>query len=206
MKKHDVIINMTNNSLVFWPGYCTQTGAIFLTILSQPESLTQITAVKIEKFVTPQKMIKRGSKEDVTYFMQTLNKWFGKKRRHINKSKQKAKWEEISSRKAIIIRLNNFDKKELPVSIPVTIKSKLNAKNINTAIINPDVYCAACWLKDVQLFVVSIRDIQYQAEKETRVKIDPKNVVSQEYKNFLDIFSKKKSDTFLLYQKYDYKI
>ncbi len=63
MKKYEVIINMTNNSLAFWSGYCTHIGAISPTILSPPSLLTKIAAVRIEEAITPQKMIKKGSKK-----------------------------------------------------------------------------------------------------------------------------------------------
>ena len=72
--------------------------------------------------------------------------------------------------------------------------------------IGADAYYAACWLKRAQVFIVSIKDIQYQAEKKTRVKTNPKNVILQKYHDFLNVFSKKNSDTLPLYQKYDHKI
>ena len=36
MRKHGVIIDMTNNFLAFWPGHCTHIGATSSTTLSQP--------------------------------------------------------------------------------------------------------------------------------------------------------------------------
>ena len=51
-----------------------------------------------------------------------------------------------------------------------------------------------------------MRDIQYYTEKKLRAKTNPKNVLPQKYYNFLDFFSKKDLDTFLLYWKYDHKI
>ena len=67
MKKHGVIINMTNDSLAFWPGHCTHIRAI--SLLSPPSLPTETAAVTIEEDITPQKMIKRGSKEDMTDFL-----------------------------------------------------------------------------------------------------------------------------------------
>ena len=61
MKKHGVIIDMTNNSLAFWPGHCTHIGA---TSLLSPASLpTEIASVTIEEDITSRKMIKRGLKK-----------------------------------------------------------------------------------------------------------------------------------------------
>lgn len=51
-----------------------------------------------------------------------------------------------------------------------------------------------------------MRDIQYQAEKKARAKTDPKSGLHQDKQNFLPIFSKKNSNTLLLYWKYYQKI
>ena len=193
MKKHGVIIDMTNDFLAFWPGHCTYIGATSLLSLSSLP--TEITAVIIEEDITPRKMIKRGSKENMTDFLLTPNKLSSKKRRQINKSKWKASIGETSSRKATFSSLESSDKKELPVSIPTTKTLEPKAKDIDIAIIGADVYRAGCRLKGAQVFVISIRDIQYQAEKEARAKTNPKSVVPQEYYDFLDIISKKDSDT-----------
>ncbi len=74
MKKHGVIIDMTNDSLAFWPGYCIHIKATSLTTLSPPSLLTETAVVRIEEAITPRKMIKRGSKEDMTDFLQTPDK------------------------------------------------------------------------------------------------------------------------------------
>ena len=161
MKKHGVIIDITNDSLAFWPGHCTHIGATSPTTLSQPRLPTETAAVRIEKDITPRKMIKRGSKEDMTNFLQTPNKLSSKKRRQINKSKRKASLGETSSRKAIISSLDSPDKKESLVSISAIIKSEPKAKDIDIAMIGVNAYCAACRLKKAQVFTVSMRDIQY---------------------------------------------
>lgn len=62
-------------------------------------------------------MIKKGSINDITDFLQMLNKLSGKKRRQININKQNASIEKTSFRKTTIGNLNNPNKKELLVSI-----------------------------------------------------------------------------------------
>lgn len=111
MKKHGVIIDITNNFLVFWPNHCIHIRATSLTILNQPRLPIETATVRIEKDITPQKMIKRGSKEEITDFLQMINKLSSKKRKQINKSKRKASLRETSSRKSIISSLNSSDKK-----------------------------------------------------------------------------------------------
>ena len=66
MKKHEVIIDTTNNFLAFWPGHYRYIRAIFS--LSLPNLSTKIAAVKIEKDIIPQKIIKKGLKNDIINF------------------------------------------------------------------------------------------------------------------------------------------
>ena len=102
--------------------------------------------------------------------------------------------------------MESSDKKELPVPIPTTKTSKPKVKDIDIAMIGADAYRTACRLKGAQVFALSMRDIQYQAEKEARAETDLKSVVPHKYHDFLDVFSKKDSDILSLHQKYNYKI
>ena len=206
MKKHGVIIDMTDNSLAFLPGHYTYIRATSPNILSQLRLPAEIAIVRIKKDITFQKMIKRDWKKDMIDFLQTPNKLFSKKRRQINKSKRKINIRKNSSKKATISSLNSSDKKELPVSILATKESDPQAKNINIAMIGADAYYAACCSKKALVFAISMRDIQYQAKKEAKAESDQTSVIPQEYHNFLNVFSKKNSDTLLPHQKYDHKI
>lgn len=47
-----------------------------------------------------------------------------------------------------------------------------------------------------QVFAISINNIQYKAKKEAKVKTNPKNIIFKKHYNFLDIISKKNSNTF----------
>lgn len=106
-------------------------------------------------------MIKKSSKEDITDFLQMPNKLLSKKKRQINKSKQKTSKGKTNLGKAIISNLDNSNKKKLSVFIVAIKTLKLKAKNIDIAMIGTDVYCAACYLKKTQVFAVSMRNIQY---------------------------------------------
>ena len=87
------------------------------------------------------------------------NKLFNKKRRSINKNKQKASIKKTSSRKATISSLESSDKKKLSVPIPAIKILEFKAKDIDIAMIGADAYCIACCLKKAQVFIVSMRDI-----------------------------------------------
>ena len=60
--------------------------------------------------------------------------------------------------------------------------------------------------KDVEIFAISMRNIEYQLEKATKTLTDPKTVVLEEYHKFLDVFSKEASDTLSEHSKYDHRI
>lgn len=51
-----------------------------------------------------------------------------------------------------------------------------------------------------------MRDLEYQEQKEARSETNPKNIVSKEYHDFLNVFSKKNTDILSLHQKYDHTI
>ena len=104
-------------------------------------------------------MIKKGSKENMTNFLQTPNRLFSKKRRQINKSKQKTSIEETSSRIATISSFESFDKKELPIPILAIKESDPKAKDIDIAMIGANAYCTAFCLKGAQVFAISMRYI-----------------------------------------------
>ena len=128
-----------------------------------------------------------------------LNKLFNKKKKQINKSKQKTSIKKINSRKAIINNLKSSDKKELSVSIPLIKISKPKVKNIDIIMISVDIYYIAYYLKKAQMFIILIKNIQYQAKKKVKAETNLKNVVFQKYYNFFYVFSKKNSDTLFLY-------
>ena len=57
-----------------------------------------------------------------------------------------------------------------------------------------------------ELNTISMKNIEYQLNKTVKAPTDPKTMVSEEYHEFLDIFSKEVLDTLLPYSKYDHQI
>ena len=174
--------------------------------MDQTISSTEITPTKITQDITPNKIIKRGSQESVNDFLKVPDKISKSQRRQMNKAKRKLIMDNTSSKTAIISSLDNFDKKTQSGLVPLKEQSTSNTKDVDIAMIGADAYRAACRLKEAQVFAVSLKDLQYQAEKEARAETDPKSVVPEEYHDFLDVFSKKNSDTLPPHRKYDHKI
>ena len=69
-----------------------------------------------------------------------------------------------------------------------------------------DAYRTTCKLKEVWIFAISMRDLEYQTEKEARPDTNSRSIVPKRYHDLLDIFSKKGSNILLSNRKYDHKI
>lgn len=83
MRKHGILINMTNDSIAFWPGRWS------FTPLTHIQVSTEITPARIVDNISPIKIMKKGSTENVGDFLQVSDKKSSKKRRRRNKAKRK---------------------------------------------------------------------------------------------------------------------
>ena len=59
----------------------------------------------------------------------------------------------------------------------------------------PFMHLAKSKKRKAEIFAISMRDIKYQLNKVTKPLTNPKTVVSAEYHDFLNVFSKEASDT-----------
>ncbi len=82
----------------------------------------------------------------------------------LSMNKPKAKVVVISS-------LDKSAKEDTPISI---LGLTLGTDVVDVAIIGADAYRLACMLKGAQIFAISMRDPEYQAEKEAKPETDPK--------------------------------
>lgn len=192
MKKHKVLLDIINDYISFSPKYCLHPRAFLVLVPTMP----------IDDFL-PNRILKRGSAERINDFLKISEKISDKKRQLSNPSKQKLALQKRKPETLVISILDNSDKKDIPIP---SRSPKIGTKEIDITLIGTDAYYAAYRLTGAQLFAVSIRDLEYQAEKEARQKIDPRSVVREEYHDLLHIFSKKNSDTLFPHQNYDYKI
>lgn len=129
-----------------------------------------------------------------------------KKKRLINASKQKVSINKLKPNIVLISTLDQSKREGLSILILEAKALILATRNVDIAMIGIDVYCTACKLKRTQVFDVSIKDLEYQVEKEARPKTNSKSVVLEDYHDFLNIFFKKNPDTLFLHQKCNYWI
>ena len=60
--------------------------------------------------------------------------------------------------------------------------------------------------KGVNIFAVTLQDVTYEMEKRKKTVTDPKEVVPEEYHDFLDVFSKQEADKLPPHRAYDHSI
>ena len=82
----------------------------------------------------------------------------------------------------------------------------LGINKIDIVMIGADAYRVACKFKRAQVFVVFMRDLEYQAEKEAKPETNSRNIILGEYHDLLDVFSIKNSNIFPPHRKYNLKI
>ncbi len=202
MKKYGVLLDMINDFILFSPGYCSYPRATSVSVPTIPAAETEITSMATQDTL-PNRILKRGSAERIDDFLKIPEKISDKKRRLINASKRKIAMQKQKSETVVVSLLDNSGKKDIPIP-PRT--PPLSTKKVDVAMIGADAYCTACRLKGVQVFAISMRDLEYQAEKEARPETDPRSVVPEEYHDLLNVFPKKDSDTLPSHRKYHHKI
>ena len=204
MKKHRVLLDMIYDSITFFSRFCMYLRTSLSFIPPKPiEETKEISEAKQQQDIISNRILKRGSIENLNSFLKTTEKIVRKKRRLAIAFKQKSNIGKQNSKIVIFNTFGNSGKEELPTSTLATIFEQ-DVENV--AMIDADAYRLACQLKRAQVFAILMKDLEFQAEKEARPETNLKTVVPKKYYDLLYVFSKKDSDTLPSHRKYDYKI
>ena len=217
MQKHSVILNMSCDKLIFWPGHCQHPGILLavLNILIELHFRTSATiplASYVENSTTsvtapaePQKSkkSKKSKPIEISLAIPGVRLVY----RGISKLAD-------SKEKKYIISIKHILK---PTTIPKLKAELINeTKLLNLAFIGTAPFQYLAKQKDVEIFMVFMQDIEtelnailiknikYQLNKTAKAPTDSKTVVAKEYHKFLDVFLKKALDTLLPHLKYDH--
>ena len=134
--------------------------------------------------------------ENLDSFLKTTKKIIKKKRQLANAFKQKLNIDKQNFKTVVINTLGDSSKRELATLLLALIFEK-DVKDLS--IIGADMYCLVCQLKKSQVFAISIKGLEFHVKKEARPKTNTKTIVPEEYYDFLDMFSKKNSNTLFPY-------
>ena len=149
MKKHGILLDMINDSITFSPGYCTHLGAPLFPIPPKPEGTETIPEAR-QQDIFPNRILKRGSDENLDDFLRIPQKISNKKRRLINVSKRKQSMDKQKPETIVISSLDNSGIEGLPT---LTRVSTLGTNKVDIAMIGADAYCAACKLRGLRFLL-----------------------------------------------------
>ena len=213
MKKHGVILDMRNDQLSFWPGHCQHTKE---SHAKEPHEEPNTEEPHAEE---PQPYDKKPRAEEPHAGMTILKRQSNElpellpyllpSTRGVSKIMNTSTQERRSTPQ-------KNDPKTLDQKLKPNVKDETNLKNekpsverannpLDLAFIGgaPFMHLAK---KKAEIFAISMRDIKYQLNKETKPLTNLKTVVLSKYHEFLDVFSKEVSAILRPYGKYDHKI
>ena len=113
--------------------------------------------MKTTQDIISNKIIKKGFQKNINNFFNVLNKISKSQKKQMNKAKQILIVSNLSPKIDIISNLDNFDKKTWSNLIQLKKLSISNTKNNDIAMINPNIYYAACYLKKAQVFIIFLK-------------------------------------------------
>lgn len=144
MKKHGVLLDMINNSILFSSGYCSYFGAPLVSVPNMPKNETKIISMAIQQDILPYQILKKGSAEKIYDFLKIPEEISDKKRQLINASKQKLALQKQKLETVVISSLDNSNKKDMP--LPPWI-SKIGTKEVDVVMIDTNTYRVTYRLK-----------------------------------------------------------
>ena len=220
MQKHGVILNMNCDKLTFWPRHCQHPGSLPAAV-NTPVELHLSTSMHLRASATIPLAPHVDNPITSSTALAEPQKVYIKAKNLKNSKKSNA----IKIPQAIpgiqptyrgISKLADSEREKYVVLAkrilkPATV-SKLKVeladetKPIDLAFIGGALFTYLTKQKNVEIFAISMRDIEYQLEKATKTPTDLKIMVLEEYHKFLDVFSKEASDTLSEHSKYDYRI
>ena len=213
MQKHSVILDMSCDKLTFWPGHCQHSGVKVLTELLVPPVKELAPTLKVNepmgkiqstnntpKYVIPANR-KAAPKADAKKAPEPSNT---KRARDPKAATPKAAPKVLEAKRAkvpkVILKASSQTRaKESHVKESAT-------KPLELAMIGAAPFQYLTKQKGVEIFGISMRDLEYQLGKAEKPITDPATVVPECYHEFLDVFSKEASDKVSPHSKYDHKI
>ena len=207
MRKHGVILDMSCNKLTFWPGHCQHSEAsrkledelsvppvkeLAPTLMTHEPMGKKRSANNAPKYVIPARKA-AAPKVAPKIAPKTASEPSNAKRARDPKAAPKA---EIS--KAIL--------KAPPQPRAQSPRAKESTRPLKLAMVGAAPFQYLTKQKGVEIFGISMRDLEYQLNKAEKPVTDPATVVPECYHEFLDVFLKETSDKVSPHSKYDHKI
>jgi hypothetical protein len=215
MRKHEVSYHEKTNNIEFSFEFCTHSRKIKTKTTSSKTTSSWNTKENIsfvkKSFLNQSNHSKfddsiKNSRKSLTIVIKVLSrKELNSDQSAINlfrKDKKSSKSiNKIEDSKTIRNFKLNFN--ELKIS---NSKKKKSLLVMNIAMIKASTFNMMSKRKNVNLFSVTLKDVEKHLEKHSKSDIVIKDVLSSEYHEFLDVFDKKAFNTLASHRFYDHKI
>lgn len=179
-----MLFDIINNFITFFLGYYIQSGAISFSLFTIPTKNTELIFITTHQDIFLNQILKKSSIVKIDNFLKITKKISKKKKQLINAFKFKANIDKSKPKRVIFIILDYFKEERLQILIPEAKVSTFAIKKINVTIINANCYCADGKLKRARIFLLCMRDLEYQVIEKARLETILKSVLSEEYHDF----------------------
>ena len=172
MRKHGVILDMSCDKLTFWPGHCQHSGA--------RKVLNESSVLPVKELAPTLKINEPIGKEQSA---NNTPKYIIPARKAAPKAAPKSA-PKFAIPKAILASSRS-------AALP---RAEKPTKPLELAMVGAAPFQYLTKQKGVEIFGISMRDLEYQLNKAEKPTTDPATVVPECYHEFLDVFSKEASD------------
>ena len=193
MRKHGVILDMSCDKLTFWPGHCQHSGARKVLNESSVLPANQSAVPSVKELASTLKTDEPMRKEHLV----NTPKYIIPARKTAPKAPEPSNATRAKVPKVIL---------KASLRSAASPRAKKPMKPLELAMVGAVLFQYLTKRKGVEIFAVSMRDLEYQLNKTEKPVTNPATVVPKCYHDFLDVFSKEASDKVSPHSKYDYKI
>ncbi len=233
MKKHGVSYHGHDDSISFHPGHCSHLGASGRPFPNQPtkkkdsfrerifsdqSELTEDKEIKVfpgKANNSPKMILKRPTSIEPKERLIERTKRLIEPQGKLNKSRRmdepwRKELRKIETPPSRILRKGSrinpfYDEISSKTEDEYLNDESESAIEIHSIAAAP--FNTLSRQKDVEIFAVSMKDLEIQLKKQGSSTVtDPKSVVPSEYHDFLDVFSKEKADILPPHRKHDHRI
>ena len=225
MRKQDIILDMSCDKLTFWPGHCQHSGAKMLNKLLVPPVKELTLTLK-----TNEPIRKEQSANNTTRYVILANRKVAAPNVAVSKAvapkaavskvvAPKAAVSKAVALKAVVLKATpQFEEVKQAKILTIILKASPQplakeprtkesaAKPLKLAMVGAAPFQYLTKQKGVEIFAVSMQNLEYQLNKTEKPVTDPATVVPECHHKFLDVFLKKASDIVSPHSKYDHKI
>ena len=179
MQKHGVILDMSCDKFIFWPGHCQH--------LEASRKLENRLLAPLVKELAPTLKINGLIRKE--QLVNNTPKYIISARKTAPKAASKVASKVLEAQQAKVLKVN------LKASSAVLLHAKKPTKPLELAMVSAASFQYLTKQKSVEIFGISMRDLEYQLNKAENPATYSATVVFDCYHNFLDIFLKEASNT-----------